>query len=132
MVAGNALNGMDLPLPDTAGPFAPRRAIAVRHEGPKRRPARRSLRQDRRLIAEVAAHLGMSLDLGSILLASMRLVHERFWYGNVAMFLIDASRRWLELRASYGDMVDPVAHASYRQAVEIGLVGEAFRTERLV
>src|SRR5438105_4242667 len=92
------------------------------------RPGRRSLREDRRLVAEVAAQLATSLDLGTILRETMRLLHDRVGYGNTSVFLVDGTRRWLELRASYGDMVDPEAHRGHRQRVEQGVIGEAFRT----
>jgi signal transduction histidine kinase/putative methionine-R-sulfoxide reductase with GAF domain len=119
------------PLGDLAA-FAPRRAYAVRHEGPPVRRVRRSPRQDQRLVAELAAQLATSLDLGAILLESMRLLHDRFGYGNVAIFLADTTRRWLELRATYGDMVDAEAHAHYRQPVGQGLLGAAFESGQVV
>src|SRR5262249_43302599 len=51
---------------------------------------------------------------------------------NSSVFLVDGSGRWLELRATYGDMVDPEAHGGYRQRVEQGLIGEAFRSGTVV
>jgi signal transduction histidine kinase len=118
---------------DVQGPFSARRPVAAQqHTGRPVRPARRSLREDRRLVAEVAARLATSLDLGTILLETMRLLHGRFGQGNVGVFLVDGTRRWLELRATYGDMLDPELHRGYRQRVDQGLIGQAFRSEAAV
>ncbi|MGH2352500.1 MAG: GAF domain-containing protein [Chloroflexota bacterium] len=111
--------------------MAPPPAYLVRHTGPQQRP-KRSLRHDRRLVADVARRLATSLDLSVILVEVMRLLHHRFGYGNTAVFLPDSGRRWLRLRAAYGDTVDPVAHAEYRQRADQGLIGEAFQTNRVV
>jgi signal transduction histidine kinase len=117
---------------DPQVPLSSRQLIAVRHEASPVRPRRRSLRLDRRLVADVAARLATSLDLETILIETMRLLHDRFGYGNVSVFLVDGTGRWLDLRAAYGDMVDPQTQEGYRQSVEQGLIGEAFRTEAVV
>jgi len=99
---------------------------------PAGRPVRRSLREDRRLVAEVAAQLATSLDLGTILRETMRLLHDRFGYGRASVFLVDTTRRWLEPRATYGDARGEESPRGRRQRVDQGLIGEAFRSEAIV
>lgn len=110
--------------------LAARPAMVMHRHGPPPR-VERSLRRDRRLIAELAERLVTSLDLGAIMIETLRLLHDRFGYGNVAVFLPDRDRRLLRLRATYGDMVS-AEHAYYRQTVEEGLIGAAFRSAALV
>ena len=80
----------------------------------------------------MAARLATSLDLGTIMVETLQLLHDRFGYGNSSVFLVDESGRWLDLRAAYGDIVDPEGHGRYRQSVEQGLIGEAFRSGTVV
>ena len=93
---------------------------------------RRSLRRDRQLVVDVARRLSASLDLGAILIEVMRLLHERFGYGNAAIFLASDNRRWLVLRAAYGEMTNPEEDIHYRQRPEQGLIGQAFSTGEVV
>jgi signal transduction histidine kinase len=102
----------------------------VRQDGDPAAP--RSLDQDRALLADVTRRLATSLDLSAILVEVMRLLHFRFGYGNTAIFLADPGRRWLVLRAAYGEMVEPERDVYYRQRSDAGMVGEAFQAGQVV
>jgi signal transduction histidine kinase/CheY-like chemotaxis protein len=83
-----------------------------------------------KLINEVAREINTILDEDDLLQTLARTIFERLPYDRVAIFEVDASRLFLELKALFGNSQSYLQPGIYRQNINTGLLGEVAREGR--
>ncbi|HLF25375.1 MAG TPA: GAF domain-containing protein [Anaerolineae bacterium] len=79
------------------------------------------------LINEIARRTTATLDLNELLGRAANLIHQRFGYRSVGLFLVDRQLGEAILRSAAGEWAD-LAETGYRQAIARGLIGRAVST----
>jgi len=83
-----------------------------------------------KLINEVAQEINTILDEENLLQSLARTIFERLQYDRVAIFEIDPSRSFLQLKAIFGETKDNLEPGVYQQNINQGLLGEVAREGR--
>jgi PAS domain S-box-containing protein len=74
------------------------------------------------LLSDVGRQIAAILGVEQVLDRAAQLVHEKFGYHHVALFIIDRERGELEMRAMAGEFVK-LFPAEHRVPLELGMVG---------
>jgi signal transduction histidine kinase/CheY-like chemotaxis protein len=83
-----------------------------------------------KLINEISQEINTILDEDNLLQSLARTIFERLQYDRVAIFEIDSSRSFLQLKALFGDTAGNLKPGLYQQSISQGLLGEVVRDGR--